>query len=96
VDLVLQGQEHAYLRTYPLKAGRRVARPADGTIYVISVSGTKMYPQAPHSYTEVGFTNTATYSAIDLAPATGRAGGRLVYRAYDSSGAVRDQFEIQK
>ncbi len=96
VDLVLQGHEHAYMRTYPLRAGRRVARAADGTIYLISVSGSKMYPQTQRPYMEVGFTNTATYSTIDLAPATAGDGGWLAYKAYDSWGAVRDQFTIQK
>ena len=96
VDLVFQGHDHAYLRTYPLRAGQRVARPADGTIYLISVSGSKMYRQAQRSYTEIGFTNTATYSTIDLQPVVGRAGGRLTYRAYDTWGRVRDQFAIEK
>jgi 3',5'-cyclic AMP phosphodiesterase CpdA len=96
VDLVFQGHEHAYMRTYPLRGGERVAGPAEGTIYLISVSGTKMYKQVKRSYTHVAFTNTATYSTIDLAPATGRRGGRLVYRAYDASGTVRDEFMIDK
>ena len=30
VDLVLQGHDHAYLRTYPLRGHRRVARPGRG------------------------------------------------------------------
>jgi len=96
VDLVLQGHEHAYLRTYPLRAGRRVARAADGTIYLISVSGSKMYEQAQRPYTEVGFTNTATFSTIDLVPAATGGGGWLAYRAYDSWGRVRDEFAITK
>jgi hypothetical protein len=96
VDLVFQGHEHAYMRTYPLRGGERVAGPAEGTIYLISVSGTKMYKQVKRSYTHVAFTNTATYSTIDLAPATGRRGGRLVYRAYDAGGTVRDEFMIDK
>ena len=30
VDLVLQGHDHAYLRTYPMRGGRRVGSPARG------------------------------------------------------------------
>ncbi|MGQ9730343.1 MAG: metallophosphoesterase [Candidatus Zipacnadales bacterium] len=96
VDVVFQGHDHAYLRTYPLRAGRRVARPAEGTIYIISVSGAKMYKQVQRSYTEVGFTNTATYSAIDLVPNTDGRSDWLIYKAYDSWGRIRDQFTIQK
>src|SRR5690606_26571695 len=43
VDMVLQGHDHAYLRTYPMKAGKRVDSAAEGTYYVVSVSGTKFY-----------------------------------------------------
>ncbi len=96
VDVVFQGHEHAYMRTYPLRDGRRTAGPADGTIYLISVSGTKMYKQVKRPYAQVAFTNTATYSTLDIIPATGRPGGRLVYRAYDARGTVRDEFLIDK
>jgi 3',5'-cyclic AMP phosphodiesterase CpdA len=96
VDLVFQGHEHAYMRTYPLRGGKPVTTHAQGTIYLISVSGTKMYKQVKRSYTHVAFANTATYSTIDLIPATGRPGGRLIYKAYDARGTVRDEFAIDK
>ena len=97
VDVVFQGHDHAYLRTYPMKGNRPVASPAEGTIYLISVSGTKMYVQDPHDYTEVGFTNTATFSTIDILPATEMgAKDRLSYVAYDLDGKIRDQFAIEK
>jgi hypothetical protein len=92
VDLVLQGHDHAYLRTYPLHAGRRVATPAQGTVYLVSVSGTKFYPQASHDYTELGLTNVATWQVLDIQI----SGDRLVYRAIDGDGAVRDRFVIEK
>jgi hypothetical protein len=92
VDLVLQGHDHAYLRTYPLKAGQRVASAAEGTVYLVSVSGTKFYPQAAHDYTELGMTNVATYQVLDIQV----SGDRLVYRAIDGDGAVRDRFVIEK
>lgn len=38
VDFVLTGHIHNYLRTYPLKGGKRVESPADGTVYFITVS----------------------------------------------------------
>jgi hypothetical protein len=92
VDIALQGHDHAYLRTYPLKAGQRVASPREGTVYLITVSGTKMRPQARRDYTEVGFTDVATYQVLDIQ----LSGNRLVYRAHDLDGHVRDQFVIEK
>lgn len=92
VDMSLQGHDHAYLRTYPLKAGQRVASPKEGTVYVISVSGMKMYAQPPHDYTECGLTNTATYQVLDIQG----GGNRLLYRAYDIDGKQRDGLVIEK
>ena len=92
VDLALQGHDHAYLRTYPLKNHQRIADPKSGTVYLISVSGTKAYPQAPHDYTEFGMTNVATYQVLDIQI----SGNRLVYRAYDIDGKLRDELVIVK
>ncbi|MCP5524911.1 MAG: metallophosphoesterase family protein [Verrucomicrobiales bacterium] len=92
VDLALQGHDHAYLRTYPLKGSERVGNPADGTVYVVSVSGTKMYDQAPRPYTEVGFTKIPTYQVLDVRV----EGNELTYRAFDNQGRVRDSFVIRK
>lgn len=92
VDLALQGHDHAYLRTYPMKGNARVAGAKEGTIYIVSVSGTKMYAQDPRDYTEFGLTNVALYQVLDLQI----SGNRLVYRAYDIDGALRDHFIIEK
>ena len=92
VDLALQGHDHAYLRTYPMRGQKRVASAKDGTIYTIAVSGTKFYDQPPRDYIEVGFTKVATYQVLDIQI----TGNRLVYRAYDVDGKVRDEFVIEK
>jgi len=92
LDMALQGHDHAYLRTYPLKGSQRVANPKDGTVYVISVSGTKMYRQEPHDYTEFGMSNVATFQVLDIQI----SGNRLLYRAYDIDGKQRDEFVIEK
>lgn len=92
VDLALQGHDHAYLRTYPMKGKQRVASPAEGTIYLVSVSGTKFYDQGDHPYTEFGMTNVATYQVLDITIEE----NRLVYKAYDIDGQIRDQFIIEK
>jgi 3',5'-cyclic AMP phosphodiesterase CpdA len=92
VDLALQGHDHAYLRTYPMRGQQRVASTKEGTVYIISVSGTKYYEQQPHDYTEVGLTKLSTYQVLDIQI----DGNRLVYRAHDVDGKVRDEFVIQK
>ena len=92
VDLALQGHDHAYLRTYPMKGGTRVGSPAEGTIYIVSVSGTKFYDQLDRNYSEVAFPNVMTYQTIDITTDP----NRLAYRAFDGDGNVRDEFVIEK
>lgn len=92
VDLALQGHDHAYLRTYPMFDEKRVGSPAEGTVYIVSVSGTKFYEQDPRDYTEFGMTNVATYQVLDIRI----DGNKLTYKAYDMDGEVRDEFVIEK
>lgn len=92
VDLALQGHDHAYLRTYPMYDQKRVDSPSEGTIYIVSVSGTKMYEQDPRDYTEFGMTNVSTYQILDIQI----SGDRLVYKAYDIDGYKRDEIIIEK
>ena len=92
VDLVLQGHDHAYLRTYPMRAGRRVDSPGQGTVYVVSVSGDKFCEQDARPYAEVGFTGVSTYQTIEMKP----GGRRLVYKAFDVDGRERDGFTIDR
>ena len=44
VDLVLQGHDHGYARTFPLKNNQRVSDKEKGTVYIISNAGPKVYP----------------------------------------------------
>lgn len=44
VDLVLQGHDHTYCRSFKLRNDKRVDDDKRGTVYVISVSGPKSYP----------------------------------------------------
>jgi hypothetical protein len=92
VDVVLQGHDHAYLRTYPMREQKRVASAAEGTIYVLSVSGTKYYDPRQNDYAEVGFAKLSTYQVLDIQV----DGNRLVYRAHDIHGKVCDEFVIEK
>ena len=92
VDLALQGHDHAYLRTYPMNDGKPVDSAKEGTIYIVSVSGTKFYKQGDFDYTEFGMTNVATYQVLDIEI----DGDTLTYKAYDVEGDVRDEFVIKK
>lgn len=92
VDMALQGHDHAYLRTYPMKGQKRVGSPQEGTVYIVSVSGSKFYEQDKRDYTEFGMTNVATYQVLDIQV----SGDRLVYRAYDADGKLRDELVIEK
>ncbi|BBM83023.1 purple acid phosphatase family protein [Candidatus Uabimicrobium amorphum] len=93
VDMALQGHDHSYLRTYPMFAEKRVKTAKDGTYYVVSVSGVKMYRQSPELYyREVGFMDTSTYQVLDIEVDE----HRLLYRARDINGKLLDEIEIRK
>lgn len=47
VDLVLQGHDHTFGRTFPLKGGKAVNKRQKGTVYINSVSGSKQYKLGP-------------------------------------------------
>jgi 3',5'-cyclic AMP phosphodiesterase CpdA len=92
VALVLQGHDHAYLRTYPLRAHRRAGGSGQGTVYVIAVSGDKYVDQASRGYTAVGLTGVSTYQTIEIDPKS----RSLNYRAWSEDGRIIDQFRIDK
>ncbi len=92
VDLVIQGHDHAYLRTYPLRGNQSVAGGDRGTVYVVSVSGQKFVPIADRPYTAKGFADVATYEVIDISPRN----GTLKFRSMDVEGVEHDAFELRK
>ncbi len=111
VDLVLQGHDHSYGRTGPISlqlsrqleteenvaTGLRVADQTGGPVYVVSVSGPKMYELKQYPA-----------EAIQTDPFRRRAQGkqlyqvitveqdRLVYQAKTVTGKLYDQFTITK
>lgn len=90
VDMVLTGHDHSYMRTFPTRNGTKVANPADGTTYVVSFSGSKMYDQQPDEHSAVAFEKIPTYQIIDI------NGKQLTYRAYDARETVVDELVITK
>jgi hypothetical protein len=92
VDIAFQGHDHAYMRTVPMRAGEPAAEDEHGTIYLVAVSGTKMYEQALPDFAAFGATDTRTYQVIEVDPAA----GTLHYRALASDGREIDSFSLHK
>lgn len=109
VDLVLQGHDHTYARgRMPVQAAasgnpatsRNVAtgvnaRDAEsGTVYVVSVSGPKMYDGSKDGWNRYGASlerkaeNTQLFQIIRI------AGDTLRYQALTATGALYDAFDL--
>jgi 3',5'-cyclic AMP phosphodiesterase CpdA len=97
VDLVLQGHDHCYSRL-TAEAGRDASAKAradgatQGPVYLVSVTGSKMYrlndrsPWQPDKVAEA----TELYQIVDVAP------GSLSFRTYAASGALYDGFTLER
>lgn len=92
VDLVLQGHDHSYGRTRPLRAGRPVAPGESGTVYTVSVSGPKFYPVNPAHAALMARIDTG----VQLFQVISVAGDRLQYEAWTVTGERFDAFELVK
>jgi hypothetical protein len=92
VDVALSGHVHHYLRTFPLKAGKRVASPAEGTIYLISVSidGPPEGGEAPEYAEIVRRDGFATCTAFTVSK------DRFVMNVYKADGTIYDTFTLTK
>jgi hypothetical protein len=119
VDLVLQGHDHSYGRSHPIRidadseqvskdgdnaaqqlaAGRNVAsgvrgRTPGGTVYVVSVSGPKMYTLKEYPNDENPFdrraADTQLYQIITI------DGDELHYEARTAVGDLYDAFMLKK
>jgi 3',5'-cyclic AMP phosphodiesterase CpdA len=92
VDLVLQGHDHVYARTHKIAQDRIVEPSAPGVIYVISVSGPKMYKtqKVNSQYMAKMIEDKQFYQIVDVSPE------RLALTAYSIDGAVADGFELRK
>lgn len=102
VDLVLQGHDHSYARGRARPYGENVlegmnARDYTGTVYVVSVSGGKMYdlnPERWEAFEDVdqdrGAENTQLFQVISI------DGDRLSYESYTATGELYDAFDLKK
>jgi len=91
LDLVLEGHVHYYMRSHPIRRGKPVENPADGTIHLVSIAiPNRAHDFPPAPYAAVQFGGTPLYQTFDI------DGRRLTMRARDPEGKVRDEFTIQK
>jgi hypothetical protein len=92
VDLILQGHDHVYARSHKLAGGRIVAAGDPGTVYVVSVSGPKMYPFNP-KYEVLMKKVVPDTQLFQVAEVTG---DHLRLDSYSVGGERVDGFELKK
>lgn len=100
VDLVLTGHDHTYARSGDVSAKvgtqnspkgyQQVYDPAIGTVYVVSVSGPKMYNLTSSEWAVRSAADTQLYQIITI------AGDELHYVARTATNRLYDQFTLKK
>ncbi|MEZ5400358.1 MAG: metallophosphoesterase family protein [Bryobacteraceae bacterium] len=90
VDLVLTGHDHSYGRTN-LMTGANTRTGRSGTVYVVSVSGPKMYTlDATSEFMQRRGEDTQLFQVIRV------EGDRLRLESRTARGALYDAFELRK
>lgn len=89
VDLVLQGHDHTYARSN-LKTGLNKQERDIGTVFVVSVSGPKMYNLEREDWMRRAAEDTQMYQVISI------DGDRLRYEAHTATGDLYDAFDLHK
>ncbi len=98
VDLVLQGHDHTYGRTgldtpmghVNLATGVNTSDVFSGTVYVVSVSGPKMYNLQRHPFMSRHAEDTQLYQIIHI------DGDKLHFEAFTATGELYDAFTLTK
>lgn len=92
VDIVLQGHDHAYGRgmVNNVPTGYQVKEKTSGTMYVVSVSGPKMYEVSDDPWMDRRAANTQLFQIITI------EGDVLSYGAYTATGDLYDAFDLNK
>lgn len=98
VDIVLQGHDHTYARFGPdvpaeirnVPAGAKVQMIDAGTVYVVSVSGPKMYRLDREPYMKRAAEGVQLYQIIHVDH------DRMRYEARTADGALYDAFSLVK
>ena len=92
VDIVLQGHDHAYGRgsVSNVPTGKSVKDDSSGTVYVVSVSGPKMYDISNDPWMKRKARNTQLFQVISIVNNT------LTYQAFTAHGELYDAFDLIK
>lgn len=90
VDLVLQGHDHTYGRGNQLNTGLDQWNEESGTVYVVSVSGRKMYESGDLDWMQKKAENQQFYQIISIEDT------RLIYKAFTSDDRLFDGFTLDK
>lgn len=94
VDLVINGHDHGYSRTYPIRQNRFVASPAEGTVYLVAGrSGNKFYTDLSDKIWNAFFHDPQAepnYVVIEA------AGDQLKIQGVSQSGKLLDIYMIDK
>jgi len=96
VDIVLQGHDHTYARSQLMTAesnlttGATQQDPKTGTVYVVSVSGPKMYDLGRRPFMRRAAEDTQLFQVITI------AGDELKYEARTAIGELYDAFVLRK
>ena len=101
VDLALQGHDHSYSRGAVYENPIAMERDKDqktvlGPVYVVSVSGGKMYSLSEKGWGPYGATIGKKGERIQLFQHISIDGDRLIYQSFDATGALFDRFELHK
>ena len=101
IDLALQGHDHSYARGAIYEKPVVVKNENHGgniigPVYVVSVSGGKMYSVNKSGWDEYGATQAKNGERIQLFQHISIDGDRLTYRSFTATGELFDCFELLK
>ena len=91
VDIILQGHDHAYGRgmVTNVPTGKTV-KDEFGTVYVVSVSGPKMYDLSDDPWMKRKARNTQLFQVISI------DNNKMTYEAFSADGELYDAFDLIK
>jgi hypothetical protein len=91
VDLVFSGHTHYYMRSKPMYNQKPVSSTKEGTIYMISAAvNSRDHERPEREWVDVRFSGKALYQVIEI------DNNKLVQKAYNIDGELRDEFVIKK
>lgn len=89
VDLVMTGHDHTYARSN-LVSGESVQEGPAGTVYVVSVSGPKMYEVDREDWMVRAAERTQLFQVVTI------DGDELLFSSYTARGELYDRFRLRK